>query len=136
MGTTVRVWKGDAFDRDGFDSPGNPFAGFFSDSRAVAERFALAYADSLGATGGFVMECEVRIRNPAVIDCTGRHAADFQFARGRAAFEEALARVGCDGVVFLDTLDEGTVYVPLRADQVTVLAAHGVTTVATPAPCR
>lgn len=102
-----------------------PWAGFFSDSRDVANRFA-----SLGSgyDGGAVFPVRLRMRNPLEIDAGGQHAAAFQFERvarergtldQRQAFMDAF-RDGSpyDGVILRNTADEGTVYVPRAPSQI------------------
>lgn len=97
------------------------WAGFFSDRKDVANRFA-------DYDGGAVMAAKLKMQNPFVIDAGGKHAAAFQFERiakengtldQRAAFQKAFADDSpYDGVILKNTKDEGDVYIPRKPQQV------------------
>lgn len=104
------------------NSPNADYAGFFSNSPDVANRFAAPFE------GGGVWPTKLKFDNPVIIDAGGRHAADFQFPslareRGttaemdkfRGAFKEGSPH---DGVILKNTKDEGDVYVPRNSNQV------------------
>jgi hypothetical protein len=105
-----------------FESPGNPYAGFFSDDPAVASSFARA----LSKDGGAVFPVDINLKNPKVIDAEGRFAADFQFGPGK---REAFLKYfdDHDGVILKNTKDEGTVIVPRRGAEIKSVFEAGVT---------
>ncbi len=99
------------------------FAGFFSDSPAVASRFA--------GPGSAVYPVDIEpFTKPLVIDAKGSHSAALQFAdmakkpHEKAALMELWDTLrgknagGYDGVIIQNTADEGTVYVPLDPNRV------------------
>jgi hypothetical protein len=104
------------------DSPNANYAGFFSNSPEVANRFASNFEY------GGVWPTKLKFENPLVIDAKGRHAADFQFeSLGRErgtldqvnAFKNAFAPGSKhDGVILKNTKDEGDVYVPRSPKQI------------------
>jgi hypothetical protein len=129
-GGDVTDWKGRViesrpeFPLASFESPGKPFAGFFSSDPEVANRFARA----LSVDGGAVYPTKLKMENPLVIDAQGKPAAAFQFeaiarehGTGDAykAFSTAFDKTSPhDGVILSNTGDEGTVYVPRASNQV------------------
>lgn len=129
-GGPVRNYKGDILEdapwRDitSFDSPGNPYAGFFTDDPAVANRFADAFMRAVGPenpTGMFAVYA--KIERPFIIDVQGKPAASVQFKSARdgwddTAYRAALADKKYDGVILLNTKDEGNVYIPKEPTQV------------------
>lgn len=104
------------------NNPDKPYAGFFSDSPDVANRFAGI------STEGAVFPSRVNFDNPLTIDAKGKPAAAFQFesiAREHGtqgdyqAFQNAWkADSPYDGVILKNTKDEGTVYVPRNPSQI------------------
>lgn len=126
----LRNYKGDIVrdrpwrDIESFDSPGNPYAGFFTDDPGVASRFADVYSRSLSQENpAAVFPVYANIKNPYVIDMQGKKAATVQFddpVRGwsSAEYKAALNDDRYDGVVLLNTGDEGTVYIPKNPTQV------------------
>lgn len=104
------------------NSPNAPYAGFFSNTPAVADRFAAPFEH------GAVWPTKLKFENPLVIDAEGKHAAAFQFdtiAQRNGTtdkmnqFKEAFAEGSPhDGVILKNTKDEGDVYIPRDADQV------------------
>lgn len=107
------------------NTPGQPHAGFFSDSPDVANRFAALFGGP--DAGGAVLPAKLKFNNPLVIDAKGKPAAAFQFdsvAREHGtggdmdAFRSAFdPKSRHDGVILKNTKDEGTVYVTKGADQ-------------------
>ena len=104
------------------NSPNANYAGFFSDSPAVADRFAAPFEH------GAVWPTKLKFENPLVIDAEGKHAAAFQFEsiakrdgteeamrKFRGAFDDGSPH---DGVILKNTKDEGTVYIPKSPDQI------------------
>ena len=96
------------------------FSGFFSDEPGVANRFA-------PPNEGAVYPVKLKFSNPLVIDAKKKHAAAYQFeqiAKERGTVREfnrvreALNGGEFDGVILKNTLDEGTVYVPKKPQQV------------------
>lgn len=126
----LRNYKGDIIkdrpwrDIESFDSPGNPYAGFFTDDPAVASRFADVYSRSLSPENpAAVFPVYANMKNPYVIDMGGRKAATAQFddpAKGwsSAEYKAALNDERYDGVILVNTADEGTVYIPKKPTQV------------------
>jgi hypothetical protein len=135
IGGPVTTWKGKVledrpweplteFSRPAAPHVGGPFAGFFSDSPEIADRFA----GLTPGAGSAVYPVKLQMKNPVVIDAQGKPAAAFQFdmiarqhgtaedmARMRSAFAEGSPH---DGVILQNTADEGTVYVPRTSPQV------------------
>jgi hypothetical protein len=106
------------------DNPNKPYAGFFSNSPDVANRFA----DHRFFDNPVVWPTKLKMENPLEIDAGGRHAAAFQFdsiakregtldqmEAFHKAFEEGTPY---DGVILRNTKDEGDVYVPRSGHQV------------------
>ena len=100
------------------------FAGFFSGDPKVASRFA-------EGPGSAVFQVDIDdFSRPLVIDAQGSSSANLQFAdmakkpHEKAALMEMWDTLrgknsgGYDGIIIKNTLGEGTVYVPLRSDQV------------------
>lgn len=117
-GTENRVPK----ELTSINSPNADYAGFFSNSPDVANRFAAPFEH------GAVWPAKLKFENPLVIDAKGQHAAAFQFdsiARERGTqeqlkqFKSAFAKDSPhDGVILKNTKDEGDVYVPRNPDQI------------------
>ena len=111
---------------DEFNSPNNPWAGFFSDDPKVASRFAEAFGKEMK---GAVYPVKIDFKNPATIDAEGRHAAAYQFDQvGREqGVKNATGLIKrlfdknpkIDGVILKNTADEGTVYIPRNPQQIT-----------------
>jgi len=102
-----------------FDSPDNPYAGFFSDSVDVANRFARAFGSDIGGGSAAVYPVRLRLERPLEMNLRGRPAADVQFGpygnRVRAAFSE---NPRIDSVILRNTADEGTVFIPRTPQQI------------------
>lgn len=129
-GGPVRDWKGNVVAHEpevpitSFQSPGSPYAGFFSDSPEVASRFA----QTLTRENQAVFPVNLKMQNPVVIDAGGRPAGAYQFdmlAKQHGVLEEANRFRGAfakgsphDGAILQNTADEGTVYVPRASNQV------------------
>lgn len=106
-----------------FNSPGNPHAGFFSDSPEVASRFADAFSKMLSEENpAAVYPVYVNIKNPRIIDAQGKKAATVQFKGSpgwdNTDFKAALADDAYDGVIIMNTADEGNVYIPKKSNQI------------------
>lgn len=147
MGFTTDAYKGagphdwrTGKEIEEFRSPGVPdevypdyvgkkggFAGFFTDDTRTANRFAGAVG-GLGEKGGAVFPVKLKFKNPLVVDAGGKYANEFQFSgpadRGgtseiykkiKRALEGATKH---DGVILKNTADEGTIYVPMKSNQV------------------
>lgn len=109
-------------------SPNGPWAGFFSDSQSVADRFSKAYSFTTG--GSHVVSGYAKIEKPYIIDAKGGAAKTVQFdtlvdVKGvglRVKVEpkiEAIIKSGkYDGIIVKNTSDEGTIYVPFKSAQV------------------
>ena len=134
MAETYRAFKG-VYDSDPeylsgkpFSSPNEPYAGFFSDSPAVASDFATLEGDIEPNLTGSVYPVDLTFKNPLVIDGSDKFSISFQdpsSAREDGVFEQYqqfLKAFGKDsshdGVIIRNTLDEGTVYVPRSYDQI------------------
>lgn len=130
-GGPVRNYKGDILEDapwreiKSFDSPGNPYAGFFTDDPAVANRFAESFTRAIdqteNPTGMFAVYA--KMERPFIIDVQGKPAASVQFNSARdgwdsTAFRAALADKKYDGVILLNTKDEGNVYIPKEPTQI------------------
>jgi hypothetical protein len=127
-GGPSRNWRGEILEDapyhtiTEFRSPSGQYAGFFSDSPDVANRFSSIYTH-----GNATFPARLRFDNPVVIDAGGKPAAAFQFediARKHGTLEEmrrfrsAFANgTQHDGVILRNTADEGTVYVPRTPQQ-------------------
>jgi len=106
------------------DNPNKPYAGFFSDSKDVANRFA----DHRFFDNPVVWPVRLKMQNPLEIDMSGKHAAGFQFESiakrdgteaQLKAFQDAFQDGSLyDGVIARNTKDEGTVYIPRKGNQV------------------
>lgn len=105
----------------GYVGEGADFAGFFSKQPDVASRFAQAYGS------GAVYPVRLQMQNPLVIDAGGKPAGAFQFpdmakqSGTESQYQQmynAMRSGKYDGVVLENTLDEGTIYVPLQSRQV------------------
>ena len=106
------------------DNPNKPYAGFFSDSKDVANRFA----DHRFFDNPVVWPVRLKMQNPLEIDMSGKHAAGFQFESiakrdgteaQLKAFQDAFQDGSpYDGVIARNTKDEGTVYIPRKGNQV------------------
>lgn len=117
-GTENRVPK----ELTSIDSPNSPYAGFFSNDPAVANRFAEPFEH------GAVWPAKLKFDNPLVIDANGKHAAAFQFraiAQENGTLNEMNQFHGAfkdgsphDGVILKNTKDEGDVYIPRTPQQV------------------
>ena len=103
------------------DSTNGPWAGFFTDTKAVAERF------------GRVMRSPVRraflkLTKPFEVDATGKAARELQFdilddsgpykQKNNAEILAAINSGNYDAIVLKNTTDEGTVTVPLNPSQI------------------
>ena len=101
---------------DEFDSPGRPWAGFFSPDPKVANRFSGVTEDGRvpGFEGGAVTPADIRFENPKVIDAQGDFAASVQFDPGTARYsDEFLSHFDDhDGVIITNTRDEGDIFIP------------------------
>jgi hypothetical protein len=106
------------------DNPNQPYAGFFSDSKDVANRFS----ETAFFNDPVVWPVKLKMDNPLIIDGKGKHAAAFQWEdiakrdgmtdemqAFKSAFEDGSPY---DGVIVNNTLDEGTVYIPKAGRQV------------------
>ena len=111
-----------------FDSPGEPYAGFFTGSPDVASRFAGADFTLEQMGGQSVYPVNIQFQNPLEIDAEGIHAYSFQ-AEGAAKEDGVLdqyQRINAafgkdseyDGVILKNTRDEGTVYIPRNSSQI------------------
>ena len=105
----------------GYVGEGADFAGFFSKQPDVASRFAQAY------NGGAVYPVKLQMKKPLVIDAGGKPAGAFQFpdlAKQSGTENQyqqmynAMRSGEYDGIVLENTLDEGTIYVPIQPKQV------------------
>lgn len=120
-GVPKPVYHGTAESFDAFS--GN---NFFSDDRAVAERFRDGVSATYGdGRKGRVISAYLRIERPLEIDAKGDFAANVQFGKARKAWEEALADERYDGIIIRNTRDEGTIYVPKRPNQIKSTANSG-----------
>lgn len=124
-GMPRKDWKTGS-DIDAVESTNGPWAGFFSDDKAVADKFAKSFmftGDTQVVTG------YASIRQPYVIDAGGKPASSVQFdavvdgPRGpRVAVSPRIKEVidsgRYDGIIIRNTSDEGNVFVPLRPESV------------------
>lgn len=127
-GGAIRDWKGNVLSEmpqtplHEFNSPGNPYAGYFSSDPQVASKFANALTQR-----GAVYPVKLKFDNPLTIDAKGKPAAAFQFesiAREHGTiddfknFKNALSGNEHDGIILNNTKDEAHVYVPKNAHQI------------------
>jgi hypothetical protein len=120
----ILAWKGHAFEHSVFDNPNAPYAGFFSSRRDVADRFAQGYAESHGVEEGVVHEVLLYMKNPVIIDGIDKYAADLQFGRLGETFQNAFNNPVCDGVILVNTRDEGDVYIPRKSNQIRIVGIY------------
>lgn len=125
----VKDWRGNVIEGANrvpreltmINSPGNPYAGFFSHDPSVAGRFAAPFEH------GAIWPTKLKFEKPLVIDAKGQPAAAFQFdtiaqrhgtTEEMSAFRRAFTEGDYDGVILKNTKDEGDVYVPRNPEQV------------------
>jgi hypothetical protein len=124
-GMTFKNWRDESKIRE-VDSPTGPWAGFFSSSPETASRFAEAY----GALGkgsnpheAAVLPAFLKMERPFIVDAEGRKAKDFQFdnydkTKRRAELLNVFSDPKYDGVIILNTSDEGDIFIPKSSRQV------------------
>jgi hypothetical protein len=101
---------------------GKKAAGYFTDDRVVAQRFA----DTLTAPGySHVIEAYVDIKRPFVIDAKGRPASGFMVdalnpSHNNPELIAAIQSNKYDGLIIKNTADEGTIYLPKAPGQIKV----------------
>lgn len=124
-GMPRKDWK-TGKDIDAVQSTNGPWAGFFSDDKAVADRFAEAFKFS-GDTqtlSGYAV-----IKKPHVIDAGGKPAKSVQFdqvvdgpsgpkVQVSPRIKEIIDSGQYDGIIIKNTSDEGTVFVPFNPESV------------------
>lgn len=85
-------------------------AGFFTDDPSVAEKFMF--------NRGGMYAVYLRIENPKVFDAAGKPAGTVQFGAEGKPFRDAVRSGEYDGVIIMNTSDEGNVYIPFAANQI------------------
>ncbi len=85
-------------------------AGFFTDNPDVAGKFVLRK--------GAIFPVYLRIENPKIFDAAGSPSGTIQFGKEGRPFRDAIRSGKYDGVIILNTSDEGNVYVPLSSNQI------------------
>ncbi len=86
-------------------------AGFFSNEREVADRFAFGLD---GITSRFYLRSD----RPLVIDAEGQAAGKLQFERGDARFRDGVRSKKYDVIILKNTKDEGDVWVMLDSNHI------------------
>ncbi|MBL8449715.1 MAG: hypothetical protein JNM32_07310 [Dechloromonas sp.] len=107
-----------------FRSANGPWAGFFTDSKDVANRFASLTSDwTQGRSPSGVVHTYLSLQHPLIVDALGHKARDFQIDASRIGREdhpirEQLLSGKHDGLILRNTEDESDVYVALRPEQI------------------
>lgn len=100
---------------------GTSFGGFFSSDPDVANKFARAFDQ------GAVYPVKLRMENPLIIDAKGAPSGAFQFpniaqnAGTNLEYTQAFNAMRSgqyDGIILKNTADEGTVYIPLKSENI------------------
>jgi hypothetical protein len=102
---------------------GGNYAGFFSSKPEVAARFADVL--TWEGLGNAIYPVYLKIERPFVIDAQGDFAANVQFGKEGEPFREALVQDAYDGVIMLNTQDEGDIYVPKTPYQIKSIYSAG-----------
>ncbi|MCP4651154.1 MAG: hypothetical protein GY853_13895 [PVC group bacterium] len=99
---------------------GKKMAGFFTTNQKVAQKFA----DTIVKKGfGKVVEANVDIKNPFVVDAKGEKANKFMSdaldpKNNNKAIVNAIESKKYDGVIIKNTADEGDIIIPQKASQI------------------
>lgn len=86
-------------------------AGFFTDDPSVAETFAFSKHKT-------IYPVYLSIQNPKIFDAKGGMSGNVQFGPSGKPFRDAIKSGKYDGVIILNTQDEGNVYIPLSPNQI------------------
>lgn len=106
--TINRPWSFPSFDPN--DQEPVFLAGFFSDDPNVANRFVF------GRSG--IYPVFLKIEKPKIFDAAGKRAGLIQFGKEGKPFRDAVRSGKYDGIIIMNTEDEGNVFIPLSPNQI------------------